>query len=546
MLEFLKTRSRRSIAAAAPKAAEPGASQVALPRQTDLLQLILDNMAEGVIVCDRDLRLVQFNRGAVAIAGADLRGSDLASEAKTYQVFPFQGAPPMEAEDWPLARAMKGETVDNAQFLLRGPSMAAERWIEASARSIRTDNGEILGGMMVLRDISERKLGEEQMKRAQDLALETERIRSEFLSNMSHEIRTPLNGIIGMTQLLLGTELSPEQREYAETVQLSTDLLFGMVNDLLDFSRLAAGKLALQEIDFDLLQVVETAAGLFGERAQRNNVELILDADDDVPRLLRGDPARLQQVLVNLIGNAVKFTERGEIVVRLVSDAESAAAASVRCEVRDTGIGIAPDAQKLLFQPFSQVDGSTTRKYGGSGLGLAISAQLVERMGGRIEVESEPGCGSLFRFTMTLQKQRPFISAASDSRSGLERLRLLVIEDNATLAASLRKRLGAWGVRTDAAADRAAALELLRAHAAAGTPYDAAIVDLHLPAAGGAQLMHAVRADPAIARTWVIAASAPAAETSNRAQQFTHADMWLARPIRPSQLLQSLNELLAH
>src|SRR6266851_1054007 len=545
MLEFLKTRSRRSIAAAAPKAAGPGASQVALPRQTDLLQLILDNMAEGVIVCDRDLRLVQFNRGAVTIAGADLRGSDLASEAKTYQVFPFQGAPPMEAEDWPLARAMKGETVDNAQFLLRGPSMAAERWIEASARSIRTDNGEILGGMMVLRDISERKLGEEQMKRAQDLALETERIRSEFLSNMSHEIRTPLNGIIGMTQLLLGTELSPEQREYAETVQLSTDLLFGMVNDLLDFSRLAAGKVVLQQVDFDLEQVVETAVGLFGERAQRSNVELILDADDDVPRLLRGDPARLQQVLVNLIGNAVKFTERGEIVVRLVSDAESAAAASVRCEVRDTGIGIAPDAQKLLFQPFSQVDGSTTRKYGSSGLGLAISAQLVERMGGRIEVESEPGRGSLFRFTMTLQKQRPFISAASDSRSGLERLRLLVIEDNATLAASLRKRLGAWGVRTDAAADRAAALELLRAHAAAGTPYDAAIVDLHLPAAGGAQLMRAVRADPATARTWVIAASAPAAETSNRAQQFTHADMWLARPIRPSQLLQSLNELLA-
>jgi signal transduction histidine kinase/DNA-binding response OmpR family regulator/HPt (histidine-containing phosphotransfer) domain-containing protein len=546
MLKFLKTRSRRSIAAAAPKASEPVASQVAPPRQTDLLQLILNNMAEGVIVCDRDLRLLQFNRGAVAIAGADLKGSDLASEAKKYRAFPFQGAPPMEAEQWPLARAMKGETVDNAQFLLLGPTMAAERWIEASARPIRTNNGEILGGMMVLRDISERKIAEEQMSRAQDLALEAERIRSEFLSNMSHEIRTPLNGIIGMTQLLLGTELSPEQREYAETVQLSTDLLFGMVNDLLDFSKLAAGKLALQEIDFDLLQVVETAVGLFGERAQRNNVELILDADDDVPRLLRGDPARLQQVLVNLISNAVKFTERGEIVVRLVKETESAAGASVRCEVHDTGIGIAPEAQKLLFQPFSQVDGSSTRKYGGSGLGLAISAQLVERMGGRIEVESDPGCGSVFRFTMKLHKQRRYASAAPDSESGLERLLLLVIEDNATLRASLCKLLGAWCVRADSAADGAEALQALRARAAAGTPYDAAIFDLHSSAAGDVNLMRAVRADSAIARTWLIAASSPAAEASERALRCADVDMWLARPIRPSQLLQGLKELAAH
>ena len=453
MLEYLKALSRRSVAPAESEAADSGAVQLIPRHQSDLLQFILDNMAEGVIVCDRDLRLVQFNRGASAMMGADLRGDYLSHAADRYQLLPSRGAPPIALEQWPLARAMKGEAVDNAQFILRGPTMASEVWIEAFARPVRTDDGTILGGMVVLRDISERKLAEEQMQHARDLALEAERLRSEFLSNMSHEIRTPLNGIIGMTQLLLGTELSPEQREYAETVQLSTDLLFGMVNDLLDFSRLAAGKVVLQQVDFDLEQVAETAMGLFGERAQRRGVELILDADDDVPRLLRGDPARLQQVLVNLISNAVKFTDRGEVVVRLVREAESAATASVRCEVRDTGIGIAPDAQKLLFQPFSQVDGSTTRKYGGSGLGLAISAQLVERMGGRIEVESEPGRGSLFRFTMRLQKQRPFISAASDSRAGLERLRLLVIEDNATLGASLRKRLDAWGVRTDAAAD---------------------------------------------------------------------------------------------
>ncbi|HTJ08792.1 MAG TPA: ATP-binding protein [Candidatus Binataceae bacterium] len=545
MLEFLKARSRRNTGLRSAEAADSGSLQLAPRNQIDLLQFVLDSMAEGVIVCDRDMRLVLFNRGASAIFGADLCGYDLRSAAETYPLLASHDGTPIAMEDRPLLRAMKGEAVDNAQFILRGPTMATERWVEIFARPVMTDDGTILGGMIVLRDISESKIAEEHTERARDLALEAERVRSEFLSNMSHEIRTPLNGIIGMTQLLLGTALSPEQREYAETVQLSTDLLFGMVNDLLDFSKLAAGKVVLQQTDFDLEQVVETAVGLFGERAQRSGVELILDADDGVPRLLRGDPARLQQVLVNLISNAVKFTERGEVVVRLIKEAETAATASVRCEVCDTGIGIAPEAQKLLFQPFSQVDGSTTRKYGGSGLGLAISAQLVERMGGRIEVESAPGCGSVFRFTMKLHKQRPYAGAASNSCVGLERLRLLVIEDNATLAASLLKRLAGWGVRADVAADGTGALEHLRTHAAAGTPYQAAIVDLHSPMAGSVQLMRAVKADPAIGGLWVIATSSPAPEASNGARHFAYADRWLARPIRPSQLLLSLKELLA-
>jgi signal transduction histidine kinase/CheY-like chemotaxis protein/HPt (histidine-containing phosphotransfer) domain-containing protein len=545
LLKYLTTRSTSNAASAASETALCRAAQLSSRHQDDLLQFVLDSMAEGVIVCDRDMRMVQFNRGAGAIFGADLRGDSFTGLAAQCQLFPSRGAPSIPPQERPLARATKGETTSNAQFILRGPSMASDLWIEICASPVRTDDGTILGAMVVMRDISERKAAEEQMSRARELALEAERIRSEFLSHMSHEIRTPLNGIIGMTQLLLGTELNPEQREYAETVQLSTDLLFGMVNDLLDFSNLAAGKVVLQQNDFDLLQVVETAVGLFGERAQRSNVELILDADDDVPRLLRGDPARLQQVLVNLISNAVKFTERGEVVVRLITEAQSAAAASVRCEVRDTGVGIALAAQKLLFQPFSQVDGSTTRKYGGSGLGLAISAQLVSRMGGRIEVESKPGAGSVFRFTMKLQKQSPFVGVPSDSRAGLEPLRLLLVEDNATLGASLCKRLGAWGMSVDAATDGTEALGLLRTRAAAGAPYDAAILDLHVPAASSARLMRAVKADPAIAHTWLIAASSPAVDCPNHIQHSTPADLWLARPIRPSQLLQSLKELLA-
>ena len=546
LLEYLKTRAWRGLATAAPAESTSAEAPIPSRHQLDLLHFVLDNMVEGVIVCDCNLRLVQCNRGARAMLGADLKGWHLREAADRIQLLVAAGAAPLAAEDFPLARATRGESINNEQYLLCAPASAAELWIEVFARPVKTDDGAILGGMAVMRDISERKRAEAEMQRARDLALEAERIRSEFLSNMSHEIRTPLNGIIGMTQLLLGTELTPEQREYAETVQLSTDLLFSMVNDLLDFSRLAAGKVVLQQIDFDLLQVVETAIGLFGERAQRSSVELIIDADDDVPRLLRGDPARLQQVLVNLISNAVKFTERGEVVVRLVKEAESVSEACVRCEVRDTGIGIAPAAQKLLFQPFSQVDGSTTRRHGGSGLGLAISAQLVERMGGRIEVESEPGRGSTFRFTMKLARQRPFAGAEADLRPQLGQLRALVIEDNPTLRASLCKRLVAWGMRAEAAADASEALQLMRGRATAGASFNLAIIDLHRTASDGAELMRAIRAEPALAPAWLIAASSAVAGATDRVRHPANANSWIARPIRPSQLLQCLSDFLSH
>jgi two-component system, sensor histidine kinase and response regulator len=544
MLELLKSALRRFPQRQASGVAEPHPAS-SLPERIDLLQSILDSMAEGVVVCDPNLRLVQFNRAAAGLMGADLHGKDLDAVAGSYQISRSAGAQPIPTEQWPLARAMRGDQVDNIQFLLGGATMAAARWIEASARPIKDASGTIHGGLLVMRDVTERKAAEAQMARARGMALETERIRAALFRNMSHEIRTPLNGIIGMTQLLLSTELTLEQREYAETAQLSADLLFGMVNDLLDFSRLVTGRVALQAVDFDLEQVVETAAGLFADRAERKGVELVLNVDYGVPRLLRGDSARLQQVLVNLIGNAVKFTQHGEIVVRVAVERDLPDGIVILFEIRDSGIGISEEAQKLLFQPFSQVDGSTTRRHGGPGLGLAISAQLVELMGGRIDVTSELARGSTFRFTMRFARQDHSTETAAAPHPGLERLRILIVDDNPTVRSVLCRQLAAWRISADTISDGAEALVALRAQSAAGSPYDAAILDARLRSMSGVQLAHAVRSDSALAHTWLLVAGLPDTAGQNHSEPRADVDGWLARPIRPSELLRNLKELIA-
>jgi len=256
----------------------------------------------------------------------------------------------------------------------------------------------------VYRDVTLRQRAEEEMARARDLALEAARLRSEFLDNMSHEILTPLNGIVGMTQLLLDAGLTDDQRGYAEAVLLSGQALCGIVEDVLDFSNLCRGQFVLEEGTFDPHDAMERVAAQFAGQAQRRGIRLTLELDQGLPHMVVGDSRRLEQILTNLVGNALKFSDQGQIVMRAGQIAESADEVTLSFEVSDTGIGIAADQQGAIFQPFSQVDGSTTRKYGGAGLGLAIVAQLVRQMGGQIRVESELGRGSTFRFTARLAK----------------------------------------------------------------------------------------------------------------------------------------------
>ncbi|QDU40289.1 Signal transduction histidine-protein kinase BarA [Maioricimonas rarisocia] len=510
--------------------------EAALQRERDRLRTLIDHLPDYIFIKDAECRFVTVNKSHIEIFGC-------ASEDEIVGKTDFDFCPPELAriyQEDDLRVLQTGMTLVNREEEMVAPS-GERRWILTTKVPLRDEHDRIMGLVGICRDITKRKRAEEELRAAKEAAEVANRAKSEFLANMSHEIRTPMNAIIGMTGLVLDTRLSRDQREYLETVRDSADSLMGIINDILDFSKIESGKIELEMRQFEIREWLGDTMKSLGIRAHTKGLELACHIAGEVPQYLCGDAMRLRQVIVNLVGNAIKFTQEGEVVLDVSVEDCGDESVQLMFSVADTGIGITPEQQMRIFQPFEQADMSTTRRYGGTGLGLTISQRLVSLMGGTLLVDSEPDHGSRFYFALEFQVLPPgeTLVPAVDGTS-LTGLRLLIVDDNATNRQILEEMCNNWRMRPTSASDAAEALERLREASSTEDPFRLIITDCSMPAMDGFMLADAIRESDAIETPVVMMlTSLDRTEDAELCDQHGIAS-YLLKPIKQSELFDAI------
>jgi PAS domain S-box-containing protein len=528
------------IAALVPFALRRRQEATSSAREVEILRTLVHSLPDPIYVKDAQSRFLLANDACCALMGTNRH--DILGKTD-FDFFSSDIARSFFEDERSLVAS--GEAMLNRQERAAYPD-GTEAFLLTSKVPLRDANGEVVGLMGMGRDITSRVRAEDELRQARESAEAATRAKSEFLANMSHEIRTPMNGVIGMSELLLDTELDSIQHDYAETIRESGRALLTVINDILDFSKIEAGKLELENIDMDLREVLRDVGRVLAVQAHAKGLELTTDVDSRLPRMVRGDPGRLRQILLNLGGNAVKFTTTGEVSLRIMlADEQPGEGTRVVCEVRDTGAGIPAAKLGSLFQPFTQVDASTTRRFGGTGLGLSIVRRLVELMNGQTGVESREGEGSLFWFSacfaVSKSRQSRFRNLTPAVVNGR---RVLVVDDNATNLKLLTTQLAQYGAEPHAASSATEALAMMEQAWRDDAMYDIVLLDHDMPDIDGAELGRRINSDPRLngARRVLLTSSAFHGDAQNFAQLGFAG--YLLKPVAESDLIDCLRVIM--